>query len=270
MRERVGAGLRESKMIVRSMMTAAALAVAASAAPAMAQTAVVPDAYADADAPLAQFAVLGNPTNSEFTFQYVIAAAELGSVPVGSTINSIGFRFAGTPFLLPSGSASYSRYDLQIGQSANPLTSLSTTFDANLGADTVLVRSGALAIPDGAFVDLPGEGPNPFYDLSFGTPYTYTGGDLAVTIRAIPTIGNPAIAVDAFAPNTTSVNTVSLAFSANATTGTVGVANAPVTRFGFAAAGVVPEPSSWAMMIGGFGLAGGALRRRARREAFAA
>jgi len=31
-----------------------------------------------------------------------------------------------------------------------------------------------------------------------------------------------------------------------------------------AAAAGVPEPASWAMMIGGFGLAGGALRRRAR------
>jgi len=34
----------------------------------------------------------------------------------------------------------------------------------------------------------------------------------------------------------------------------------------FAAAGV-PEPASWAMMIGGFGLAGGALRRRKVRTA---
>jgi hypothetical protein len=31
----------------------------------------------------------------------------------------------------------------------------------------------------------------------------------------------------------------------------------------------VPEPAAWAMMIGGFGLAGGALRRRASRVAFA-
>ncbi|MBK6491333.1 MAG: PEP-CTERM sorting domain-containing protein [Sphingomonadales bacterium] len=27
----------------------------------------------------------------------------------------------------------------------------------------------------------------------------------------------------------------------------------------------VPEPSSWAMMIGGFGLVGGAMRKRRRR-----
>ncbi len=32
--------------------------------------------------------------------------------------------------------------------------------------------------------------------------------------------------------------------------------------FGF---GAVPEPSTWAMMVGGFGLVGGAIRRRQRR-----
>jgi hypothetical protein len=36
-----------------------------------------------------------------------------------------------------------------------------------------------------------------------------------------------------------------------------------------ALAGAVPEPATWAMMIGGFGLVGGALRRRARAVSFA-
>lgn len=248
-------------MLARKMMTAVALSMAAIATPAIADTAVVPGAYADTDAPLAQFAVFGNPSNSQFTFQFVVSASELGGIPVGGVISSIGFRFAGSPFLTPTGSASFSRYDLQIGQSANPLTALSTNFNANLGADTVLALSGPLTLPDNALVDLPGEVANPFYDLSFTTPYTYAGGDLAVTIRAIPTIGNPAIAVDAIAPSTTSINTVAVAFSADATTGSVGIGNAPVTRFGYDVA-AVPEPATWAMMLGGFGLLGAAARRR--------
>ena len=256
-------------MFMRGWMTAAALSMAAVAVPAMAQTVVVPGANATVDGPVAQFAVFGNPSNSPFTFQYVIAASELAGIPVGGTINSIGFRIAGTPFLTPDAAINLSQFNLQIGQSANPLTALSTNFAANQGADTVTALSGPLSIAAGAFVDLPGEGPNPFYDLSFSTPYLYAGGDLAVTIRAIPTAGSPAVAVDAVAPNTSSINTVGLAFTADATTGTVGVLNAPVTRFGYEVA-AVPEPATWAMMIGGVGMAGGALRRRTRREALAA
>lgn len=42
-----------------------------------------------------------------------------------------------------------------------------------------------------------------------------------------------------------------------------------VTRFTSSAA-AVPEPASWTLMIGGFGIAGGALRRRPRRIAITA
>jgi hypothetical protein len=35
----------------------------------------------------------------------------------------------------------------------------------------------------------------------------------------------------------------------------------------YLASGAVPEPASWAMMLGGFGLVGGALRRRQQRTA---
>lgn len=36
-------------------------------------------------------------------------------------------------------------------------------------------------------------------------------------------------------------------------------------RFNTAPATAVPEPASWALMIGGFGIAGGAMRRRSAR-----
>lgn len=41
------------------------------------------------------------------------------------------------------------------------------------------------------------------------------------------------------------------------------LANTPVYQINFSAA-AVPEPSTWAMLIGGFGLTGAAMRRRAR------
>jgi hypothetical protein len=41
------------------------------------------------------------------------------------------------------------------------------------------------------------------------------------------------------------------------------------SRPGSAAGGAVPEPETWALMIGGLGIAGGELRRRRRRDAAA-
>lgn len=240
---------------------AAALSVGALALPAHAASIVAPGGFTNTDAPAAQFGVLGNISNSPSTFQFVVAASELTGITSGAQISAIGFRFAGSPFTDPEGVATYSNYSIQIGRAVNGPTGLSGTFAANTGSDTITARSGALTIAAGSLFDLPGEGPNNFYDLNFTNPYTYTGGNLAVTIRFTPTSGNPGIAVDAFAPDGR-IGTVFNVGSASATTGSVNVGNAPVTRFTFAA-GAVPEPATWAMMMVGFGLIGGTLRRRA-------
>ena len=255
-------------LLSRIAFVVSTICLAAFAVPASAVTIVAPGAYAATDAPSGQFAILGNPSNSASTFQFVVAASELGGLTTGAQISAIGFRFAGTPYVDPVGAASYGRYDIQIGRAARTTSTLSSTYTDNMGADTILARSGALTIPAGTFADLPGDGPNPFYDLAFTTPYTYAGGDLAVTLRLTPNSGNPAIPVDAFTPDAR-INTVFTFGSATATTGTVGSGFAPVTRFTFAPAAPVPEPASWAMMVGGFGLVGGALRRRRLAVRFA-
>lgn len=250
-------------VLTRGAMLAAAFSIAALAVPAHAEQVVAPSAYATTDAPSGQFSIFGNLVNSPATFQFVVAASELAGIAVGTEISSIGFRFAGMPYFEQPGALSYDRYDIQIGQAANALSSLSSSFAANMGADAVLARSGTLTIPANTFVNGAGGGLSSFYDLGFTTPYTYAGGDLAVTIRMTPTSGNAGIPIDAFTPDER-INTVFGFGSANATTGTVGDAFAPVTRFGFVIA-AVPEPETWAMMIGGFGLVGGALRQRRRR-----
>lgn len=48
-----------------------------------------------------------------------------------------------------------------------------------------------------------------------------------------------------------------------------GIYDLAYSLYGEAAAGAVPEPASWALMIGGFGLVGAALRRRRTSVAFA-
>jgi hypothetical protein len=66
---------------------------------------------------------------------------------------------------------------------------------------------------------------------------------------------------------------VSLTFKEGGTTyaGTAHVDSTGYLRtIEYEAAGVVPEPASWALMIGGFGLAGAALRARRRQAAVSA
>ncbi len=252
---------------------AATLLASAAALPAQAATVVAPGAYAGTDAPSGQFGVFGNPANSAATFQFVVAASQLSGITTGAQISSIGFRFAGYPYLAPSGTLNYSRYDVQIGRATNTTTSLSTNFAANMGADAVVARSGALTIPASAFAYQPGDSSGTpgsaatnFYNLAFTTPYTYSGGDLAVTIRMAPTNGNSAVAVDAFTADSR-INTVFAFGNASATSGNVGEAFAPVTQITFNATAAVPEPGTWAMMIVGFGVVGGTMRRRSRRVA---
>lgn len=65
---------------------------------------------------------------------------------------------------------------------------------------------------------------------------------------------------DAFAINGRSLYRVSLSTGALSFVG-----NTDRNLFGLAISSAVPEPSSWAMMIGGFGMMGGAMRYRRRK-----
>jgi len=82
------------------------------------------------------------------------------------------------------------------------------------------------------------------------TPIRFTNGDNFIGLRALAANGE-AFYGYAFTTNNV-LNT--LAFESTA--------NAAITAT--TAAGVVPEPATWAMMIGGFGMIGGAMRRRPR------
>lgn len=82
------------------------------------------------------------------------------------------------------------------------------------------------------------------------TPIRFTNGDNFIGLRALTANG------DAF---------YGFAFTTNNILNTIGfetTANATITAT--TAAGAVPEPATWAMMIGGFALAGATSRRRMR------
>ncbi len=118
-------------------------------------------------------------TNNPRTFQMQFTPDALGGLPVGARITGLGFRLAsGSAPDFPSIRTSWSDYEVTLAQAANPITSMSTTFPANL-LNPVLVRSGPLSLAPGFFTS--GRNPNPFATmLVFDTPYVYRGGDLVM------------------------------------------------------------------------------------------
>ncbi|MDB6079227.1 MAG: C-terminal target protein [Akkermansiaceae bacterium] len=121
--------------------------------------------------------------NEPRTLQMVFSASLLSGIPTGSEISGLGFRlFGGTSFAWPLEAASWVQYDIQLSSSRNAPGSLSPVFDENIGADAVMVRSGALEMVTGNFPA--GGSPNAFgAAISFSTPFIYKGTDLLITIR---------------------------------------------------------------------------------------
>ena len=154
----------------------AAMLIAAISTPAFSGQIVAPQPFSGTEGSNSSSGVLlGNSR----TLQYVYSTSELG-FSAGSELAGLAFRLnnsQGTNVAL-----TWTNYTIELSQSLFAPGSLSTVFANNIGADVVTVRSGPLAIAASAFPS--GGSPNAFGpEIVFTTPYTYTGGDLLVTIR---------------------------------------------------------------------------------------
>ena len=209
-----------------------------------------------------QFGVLDTP-NDNVTFQFVYSAAQFSTIATGTEITGIGFRLPAGASTVNS-AAVYSSFSLQIGQSTAAPGSLSTTFATNEASDTVTALSGPMTIAAGSFVG--GTGPNPFFELAFTTPYTFTGGNLLITIGH--TDPGASIALDANTiPSLSTVTDTIANFTSDTATGADGQGrgfyNSPIAAFYFSSSAVPEPPTSVLLALGSvFVLAGYRFRRQ--------
>ncbi|MDF2554014.1 MAG: C-terminal target protein [Chryseobacterium sp.] len=125
---------------------------------------------------------LGPLVNSARTYQMIIDDSQLTTL-AGKYLTSISFRLSSTATVVwPSADTTYPSYQVFLSNGVNP-ADRQLNFAANIVGTQTQVRSGSMMIPTGAFTI--GGDPNAFtYNITFDTPYLYTGGNnLVIEIR---------------------------------------------------------------------------------------
>lgn len=221
-------------------------------APSGAQSITLPSAAAGTTSAVRQL------STAEASYQVVYASSLLASVPTGSQITGIAFRLANGGASAPASGLSYTSYNITLSTTSATPGSLSTTFNNNIGGDSVLVRSGALSIAANAYSG--GSTPNSFGPtISFSSFYTYNGGNLLLTIRHGAGTGS-SLNLDATANSGVLTQGIQATTQA-ATTGSSG--NTVVARFLYTTSSSAPEPGTLAFLALGGTLTLFARRRRA-------
>lgn len=241
-------------MLNRTLSTLFLLALVATV-PAGAAIIVTPNANAATEG---ISSISGPFQSSGITFQWLIAASQFAAINPGDDLTAIGFRLNANATNQPAADSNFTDWRLALSPSLFPIGSLGTSFAGNLGPGAVTVRSGPLTIAASSFTG--GPGPNPFTFISFTTPYTYSGGDLLVTLThtgGSNGFSNDGVSLESIPGLADTV----LTNSYNAGSGQAGFFNVPVTAFETASA-EIPEPSTLLLAAAGLGMLS-MLRRRA-------
>ena len=210
---------------------------------AQAGTIVAPNGNTSANGNSSQLDPFGEGGNPQ-EFQWLLNGSQLTSM-VGDNITAIGFRVASG--LSDQAPSTINSFDMELSSSNNPIGSLSTTYADNIGSNAVTVYNAPLSLP--ALTG--GAGPNPFFLITFETPFTYTGGNLLMTLISS---SDDSFAVDANAVGDGLGDTVAF-YPTNSTKAEY--YNYPITEFQF----TTPEPPSFCLLVLGL-LAFGPLARR--------
>lgn len=232
--------------------------------------AAAPPAPPSVVAPSAYTSVAGNgglnslvrSTGNPRTYQMQFTPAVLGGLPVGARITQLGFRLqAGVTPSFPVATVNWSDYEVTLAQAANPISSMSTTFSANL-RNPVLVKSGALSLGANQFTA--GGNPNAFATLvTLDTPYVYQGGDLVMLFTHPGSDSTNTTFLDAATSAAPGYGTSFRALSANsfgATTGAAATVTIVELLFSPTITQSVARTGNQVILTGAGGLAGATYR----------
>jgi hypothetical protein len=229
---------------------------------AVAPTVVAPNAYASV-AGNNSLNTLVRSTGNPRTYQMQFTSSALGGLPAGARITQLLFRL-GTNVAVnfPVGTVTWSDYEVTLAQAANPISSVSTTFAANL-LNPVLVKSGPLSIGANQFTA--GGNPNTFATLiALDTPYVYQGGDLVMHFTHPGSDSTNTAFLDAATSTAPGYGTSFRAISASTFGATSGTANAAVSIVGIVFTPTITQTiarSGNQVIINGTGGLGGATYR---------
>jgi len=179
-------------------------------------TQVVPNAYA-AIPGTATF--LGPLANAPRTYQLLIQASQLTGL-IGRNLTGFHMRIpASATANWPLTVVTYTNYDIYLSGSREP-SNRSLTFDSNVVGPRTQVRSGPLTIPTNSYTF--GASPNAFGpEITFNTPWLYSGGNLLVEIRH-PGFTGTSRSTDAISTSTGGYGTLISGCWTASYTGTVG------------------------------------------------
>src|SRR6187455_1072743 len=148
-------------------------------AQAWSQYQVVPPAYTSAPG---NVTFLGPLSNAQRTYQLLIHESQLTDL-VGRQLGGISWRLptsATGPW--PAAEVVFNNYDVFLSGGVTPAARSLTDFSANVVGTRTQVRAGSLSVHPNAYPS--GGSPNTFGpEITFDTPWLYTGGHLLVEIR---------------------------------------------------------------------------------------
>lgn len=123
-------------------------------------------------------AFTGPFANSTRTYQMIIDDSQLTALS-GKYITSISLRIPTTAAAAwPASNTTYPDYQIYLSDGVEP-ANRQLNFAANVVGTQTQVRSGSLLIPSGAVTN----NGNFSFDITFNTPYLYTGTNLVIEIR---------------------------------------------------------------------------------------